>query len=186
MKKSVRHVLPFLALAVVVGCGRNAAKEAGTPAEPPRAEKEAPAPAPAPAEPAPAPEVKAEKAEEPAPPVTVEEKAPQAKRQASVKPKGSREQRREERARVSEPVRIADTKPQYPELAKRHRIEGIVTLKAKVKADGTVTDVKVVNGVHPLLDGAAERCVKMWKYRPAMVDGHAVPAGVKVTVGFKL
>lgn len=90
------------------------------------------------------------------------------------------------KSRVTEPVQISRTQPQYPELARKLKIEGVVVLKATVKPDGTVADVKLVNGVHPLLDGAAERAVSQWRYEPARVDGHAVPASVRVTVGFRL
>lgn len=89
-------------------------------------------------------------------------------------------------ARVTEPVQITRVNPQYPDLCRRQRIEGVVTLKAKVNAEGKIASVDVLNGVHPLLDGAAERAVKQWRYRPAMVDGRPVPSTVKVTVGFRL
>jgi protein TonB len=88
--------------------------------------------------------------------------------------------------RVTGPVQIARVNPQYPDLCRRQRIEGVVTLKAKVNAEGKIASVDVLDGVHPLLDGAAERAVKQWRYRPAMVDGRPVPSTVKVTVGFRL
>jgi len=173
MKNALRALAPALALAAVVGCGK-------APTEPPRAVAP-PVPAPA----APPPAAPSTAATAPAPPVhvTVEESQPQDRPAA---PKSVAARPRTPKARVTQPVQVRRVSPQYPDVAKRMRLEGVVTLKARVKSDGSVDQVKVVNGVHPLLDGAAERAVQQWRYDPATVDGRPVPAGVRVTVGFKL
>jgi len=53
--------------------------------------------------------------------------------------------------------------PVYPELAKRMRITGLVTVEAKVDADGKVLAVKTVTG-NRALSQAAEDAVSKWKF----------------------
>jgi TonB family protein len=53
--------------------------------------------------------------------------------------------------------------PVYPELAKRMHIGGVVRVLVTVAADGTVTDVKTVNG-NKMLSLAAEDAVRKWKF----------------------
>jgi TonB family protein len=55
--------------------------------------------------------------------------------------------------------------PEYPEIAGRMNLIGIVQVEALVNADGTVREVRVVGG-HPLLAEALVRAVKQWKYQP--------------------
>ncbi|MBV8675132.1 MAG: energy transducer TonB [Acidobacteriaceae bacterium] len=53
--------------------------------------------------------------------------------------------------------------PVYPEVAKRIHVGGVVRILATVAPDGTVTDVKTING-NKLLSQAAEEAVKKWKF----------------------
>ena len=55
--------------------------------------------------------------------------------------------------------------PEYPEIAERMKLIGIVQVEAMVNPDGTVRDVRVIGG-HPLLAEAMVRAVKQWKYQP--------------------
>lgn len=48
----------------------------------------------------------------------------------------------------------------YPDQAKKNGIEGRVTLQFTVNVDGSLTDVKVLRGVHPSLDAEAVRVVE--------------------------
>lgn len=56
--------------------------------------------------------------------------------------------------------------PEYPELAKRLHLSGVVILEISIEPDGHVGDVKFESG-HPLLGRAAEDAVRQWKYTPA-------------------
>jgi TonB family protein len=56
--------------------------------------------------------------------------------------------------------------PEYPEIAERMKLIGIVQVEAIVNPDGTVREVRVIGG-HPLLAEAMVRAVKQWKYQPA-------------------
>lgn len=51
----------------------------------------------------------------------------------------------------------------YPELAKRMRIGGVVTVEATVDADGKVVSVKTLNG-NRALSQSAEDAVSKWRF----------------------
>jgi TonB family protein len=55
--------------------------------------------------------------------------------------------------------------PEYPEIAERMNLTGVVQVEARVKPDGTVEEVRIVGG-HPLLADALARAVKQWRYQP--------------------
>jgi TonB family protein len=61
--------------------------------------------------------------------------------------------------------------PVYPELAKRMKVSGVVTLEASVDTQGKVTDVKEVNGNH-MLALAAKEAILQWKYVPGPADSN--------------
>ncbi|HEV8268033.1 MAG TPA: energy transducer TonB [Thermoanaerobaculia bacterium] len=93
---------------------------------------------------------------------------------------------REKKADVlTEPIQISRVEPQLPAVARQYHLHGEVVLKAQISREGNVESVTLVRGTHPLLDGAAERAVALWKYRPATVNGRAVSAPLQVTVSFK-
>lgn len=70
--------------------------------------------------------------------------------------------------------------PQYPALARAARVERDIRLSVEVNPDGSVRDVKVVEG-HPLFNEAAIEAVKQWKYAATFTGGSA-----NVTLAFKL
>lgn len=86
---------------------------------------------------------------------------------------------------VVEPVVVEQVAPQVPELARRWKLHGTVVLRASISREGEVENVEVVKGVHPLLDGAAQRAVARWKYKPGLVNGRPTQARLRVTVDFK-
>jgi TonB family protein len=75
--------------------------------------------------------------------------------------------------------------PQYPEKARRAKREGAVTLAATIAKDGTVKDLNVRAG-DPLLADAAVEAVKLWRYKPFVVQGTAVEVPTVITVTFAL
>lgn len=80
---------------------------------------------------------------------------------------------------------IRRVEPEYPELAKRARVQGIVLLQVLVGEQGNVTEVKIIRG-HPLLNQAAVDAVKQWKYSPTLLNDEPVPVIATVTVNFVL
>ena len=86
---------------------------------------------------------------------------------------------------IKEPRKLKDVAPEYPEEAKKARIQGVVILECTISPKGRVVDVKVMRGV-PGLDKAAIDAVRQWEYSPTLVDGQAVSLIMNVTVNFRL
>lgn len=70
-------------------------------------------------------------------------------------------------AAPSGPARKAITRiaPNYPELAKKMRLQGVVKVEAVVRPNGTVKSTRVVGG-SPVLAEAATDAVGKWKFEP--------------------
>jgi len=75
--------------------------------------------------------------------------------------------------------------PQYPPEAQAAGIQGVVIAEVLVNEVGAVTEARVVRSI-PLLDEAALKAVREWRYDPTMVNGRAVPVRMTVTVNFSL
>jgi TonB family protein len=75
--------------------------------------------------------------------------------------------------------------PVYPAQARLLRLEGTVVLAAIIMEDGTVGDVKVVEG-SPVLAQSAVEAVKHWRYRPFELAGKPAKNEIGITVDFKL
>ena len=82
------------------------------------------------------------------------------------------------------PVVLERVEPDYPESARRARLQGIVILEATITTSGEVRQVRVLKSVNPLLDEAALLAVRAWRYRPATLNGRAVSVYLTVTVRF--
>src|ERR1700683_3448650 len=63
--------------------------------------------------------------------------------------------------------------PQYPSVARRMNIQGVVRLDVLVAPNGTVKSVDVKGG-HPLLVQAAQSALLMWKWEPAPHETHEI------------
>ncbi len=91
---------------------------------------------------------------------------------------------------VTEPELIPETRmdPEYPELARRARIEGKVILQVIVQKDGTIGDLSVLSEPAANLgfSDAALAAVEQWRYRPAMQNGRPVDVFITVVVTFAL
>ena len=92
----------------------------------------------------------------------------------------------EDRAPVS--IAATHTIPPYPPPARRAGMEGNVTLRLTVLADGHVGEAQVaVSSGHALLDEAAQAwIVGHWTYKPALKDGAPVPSHATALVTFAL
>jgi TonB family protein len=59
--------------------------------------------------------------------------------------------------------------PEYPELAVKTKLSGIVRVEAVVTPDGSVSQVREIGG-NPVLLSALVRAVKQWRYEPAQKE----------------
>ncbi len=58
---------------------------------------------------------------------------------------------------------MARVVPNYPEVARRMRVEGTVTVEVTAMPDGSASKAHAISG-HPLLLQAAEDCVSHWRF----------------------
>jgi len=72
----------------------------------------------------------------------------------------------------------------YPVEALKAGIEGSVLLQACVDRDGSVRDLKLVNG-YMVLGRAAFDSVKQWKFKPYRLNGEIVETQTFITVNFR-
>jgi TonB family protein len=80
---------------------------------------------------------------------------------------------------LSQPSAIRKVDPGYPLRLMRENVGGTVILYAVIHADGTVGNVRVLQGVDERLDRFATQAVAQWRFQPAMKDG--VPVDVEAT-----
>ncbi len=87
---------------------------------------------------------------------------------------------------IKQPQLIRRIEPEYPPLAVKARIQGVVILEATVGEDGHVREVKLLRSANPLLDRAAEEALREWRYSPIVLNGTPVPFILTVTLSFFL
>ncbi|HVB99698.1 MAG TPA: TonB family protein [Candidatus Dormibacteraeota bacterium] len=80
------------------------------------------------------------------------------------------------------PVRKVD--PEYPPDLIQEEVEGEVVLYAVIGKDGTVSHIRVVKGLDPVLDRNAEAAFAKWKFRPALADNNPIDLEVLVHIPF--
>jgi len=90
-------------------------------------------------------------------------------------------------ANVPKPVVIRNTPPIYPETARRAGWEGRVIVRVEVSAEGLPVSVALEKSSNfGVLDQAALRAVKSWRFQPRMMGGVAMTGTVDVPVNFTL
>ena len=87
---------------------------------------------------------------------------------------------------IQEPEKIFNVNPEYPELARRARLDGFVILQATIDTQGNVKDVEVLRGLGLGLDASAQDAVRQWKYTPTYYNGRPVEVLLTVNVVFQL
>jgi TonB family protein len=80
------------------------------------------------------------------------------------------------------PRLLRDSKPEYPEEAKKRGVEGKVVLELIVDERGEVAFARVLKSLDPTLDAAALNAAKGLRFSPATKDG--TPVSVKITYTF--
>jgi protein TonB len=86
---------------------------------------------------------------------------------------------------VTPPSKIHDVVPVYPAIAQAVHVSGMVIIEATIGPTGDVLDAKVLRSI-PLLDAAALKAVRQWRFTPTLLNGTAVAVVMTVTVDFKL
>ena len=86
---------------------------------------------------------------------------------------------------LSTPVATNKVDPAYPPQLMREQVEGTVVLYAIIHADGTVGEVRVLEGFQDQLDENARVALMRWHFRPAMKNGLPVELEAVVQIPFR-
>lgn len=85
------------------------------------------------------------------------------------------------------PIALSKLQPNYPFRARRRGIEGEVLLSFVITEKGDVQQIKVLNSKPKgTFDEQAKQAVRVWKFKPAKKDGHAVSVIRKQLIKFGL
>ncbi len=87
---------------------------------------------------------------------------------------------------ITPPAILREVKPDYTEEARRRGVAGDVVLEIIVRADGSVGNVTLLQGLGNGLDQRAIDAVRQWRFSPARRFGTPVDVVVEVAVEFKL
>ena len=87
---------------------------------------------------------------------------------------------------IDPPVATYTVEPEYPALARKARIQGVVILSSTVRADGTVGEVTVLKGLPMGLNDKAIEAVRQRRFEPAMRNGEPLCVQYNQTVNFQL
>jgi TonB family protein len=101
-----------------------------------------------------------------------------AANQAAMKPSPPRRASAESliSASAAKPVTTYAPRPDYPQEARSHRIEGNGVCVVSVDASGSVTNVSMARSTgSPLLDKSVLRTVRTWRFKPGTVGKVSVP-----------
>jgi TonB family protein len=86
-----------------------------------------------------------------------------------------------EGGKIAQPIKLRDVRAAYPPLLYETKIDGKVTLEARIGTDGAPREVRVVAPAqHPDFDAAAVDAVRQWRFSPTLLN--CVPVEVSMTV----
>ena len=80
---------------------------------------------------------------------------------------------------------IHRVEPVYPPLAKQTGRSGRVELRATIATDGSIQSLQVVSG-DPLFIQSALQAVQQWRYKPTILNDHAVEIDTFITVVYNI
>jgi TonB family protein len=87
---------------------------------------------------------------------------------------------------LMEPVATEKPDPGYPLELMRANVHGVVTLYAVIRADGKVSDIRVLNSPDDRLDPYAKKALAGWKFAPAERLGKPVALEAVVEIPFRV
>lgn len=87
---------------------------------------------------------------------------------------------------VSAPQPIRTVEPDFTEEARRSGLQGNVSIKLIVDAQGNPQDIRVMSHLGMGLEEKAMAAVRQYKFKPAMFQGHPVAVEILLDVSFHL
>jgi TonB family protein len=86
---------------------------------------------------------------------------------------------------VTAPIPLREVDAAYPADLIRENIQGVVILYAVIRADGSVAEVKVLEGFDDRLDENARRALSSWHFVPGTRDGNPIDLETVVRIPFR-
>jgi TonB family protein len=86
---------------------------------------------------------------------------------------------------LSSPVAMRKVDPAYPLELMRQNVAGTVILYGIIRANGTVSDVRVLKSVDDRLDRFASEAISKWQFQPASKSGNAVDVEATFSIPFR-
>jgi TonB family protein len=87
---------------------------------------------------------------------------------------------------VAAPMIISEPSPEYTELARKDKVEGVVVVCLVVDEKGVPQHVQLARGIGDGLDEKAVDAVKRYRFKPASENGKPVAVWLNVEVKFQL
>jgi TonB family protein len=87
---------------------------------------------------------------------------------------------------ITPPRLLKEVRPEYTEEARQRSLEGEVILEIVVRRDGSVGEVRVLQGLGAGLNERAVQAVRQWRFTPARRQNAPVDVVVEVAVDFRL
>jgi TonB family protein len=91
-----------------------------------------------------------------------------------------------DRSDLTAPEAIRKVDPAYPANLMREQIEGVVVLHALIRRDGSVDDVRILEGFYEPLDENARTALEQWRFRPGTKNGQPVDVEAVIRVPFRV
>jgi TonB family protein len=86
----------------------------------------------------------------------------------------------------TKPVLVNTPRPRYTEIARRNKVQGVVTARILVDANGQVKQVIIIKGLPDGLNEQAERAAYQLRFRPATKSGEPVAFWQLINIEFAL
>jgi TonB family protein len=87
---------------------------------------------------------------------------------------------------LTAPEAIRKVDPAYPSNLVHDQIEGVVVLHAIIRSDGSVSDVRVLEGFYDQLDENARSALERWRFHPGTKNGVPVDVEAVIRVPFRV
>jgi TonB family protein len=91
-----------------------------------------------------------------------------------------------QRGDLTAPEAIRKVDPAYPANLIREQIEGVVVLHAVIRSDGTVGEVRVLEGFYEQLDENARAALEQWRFVPGTKNGVPIDVEAVIRVPFRV
>ena len=76
--------------------------------------------------------------------------------------------------------------PEYPEVVRKAGITGQVVLELVIDTTGIVIETKIVKSLHEMLDEAAVKAARKWRFKPGKQRGNPVRVRVVQPLNFRI